>query len=44
MVRWMEDAGTSQGYDCDGLDGHRPPLGHMSHLDFQRQLEIEKVG
>ena len=44
VLGWMEDGVTSQGQDCNGLPGHRPRIGHMCRLDFQRQLEIEKVG
>ena len=44
VIRWVEDAGTSQGQDCNGLAEHRRGVGHMYHLGFQRQLEIEKAG
>ena len=44
MVCRVEDADSRQGKDCSGLAGHRPGIGRMYHLGFQRQMEIEKAG
>ena len=44
LVRWMEDVGTIQGKDCNGLTGNRRREERMYHPGFQRELEIEKAG
>ena len=42
MVCRVEDAGSTEEKDRNGLAGHRPGIGRMYHLG-QRQLEIEKA-